>query len=98
MLKPHLSVSFVANYVLSLFIYLFIYFEVLLQQEVEYCKVESFMETMSKSSFNLYCMVIFMSEAGQAAKHFVFSPERYKCCTIHCFAIDAFPVLIYPCL
>ena len=49
-----------------LFIYLFIYFEVLRQQEVEYSKVESFMETMSKSSFNLYCMVIFMSEAGQA--------------------------------
>ena len=35
-LKTHISVSFLANYVLSLFIYLFIYFEVLLQQEVEY--------------------------------------------------------------
>ena len=66
-LKTHISVSFVANYVLSLFIFLFFYFEVLRQQEVEYSKVESFMETMSKSSFNLYCMVIFMSEAGQAA-------------------------------
>ena len=66
-LQTHISVSFVANYVLSLFIFLFCYFEVLRQQEVEYSKVESFMETMSKSSFNLYCMVIFMSEAGQAA-------------------------------
>ena len=47
--------------------FLFFYFEVLRQQEVKYSKVESFMETMSKSSFNLYCMVIFMSEAGQAA-------------------------------
>ena len=67
-LKTHISVSFVANYVLSLFIFfIFFYFEVLRQQEVKYSKVESFMETMSKSSFNLYCMVISMSEAGQAA-------------------------------
>ena len=65
-LKTHISVSFVANYVLSLFIFYF-FFEVLRQQEVEFSKVESFMETISKSSFNLYCMVIFMSEAGQAA-------------------------------
>ena len=50
----------------NLFI-LFFYFEVLRQQEVKYSKVESVMETMSKSSFNLYFMVIFMSEAGQAA-------------------------------
>jgi len=35
------------------------------------------METMSKRSFNLYCMVI-MSEAGQTAKHFVFSPMLYN--------------------
>ena len=63
-LKTRTSVSFVANFVLSLFIYLFI---LKFYGSKRWNTVESFMETMSKSSFNLYCMVIFMSEAGQPA-------------------------------